>query len=820
MREMEKFGKIIVPSKENSMKLTKIVLVAFALAGMQSSAATWYHWKGGTSSLLDISNWTSDLANQNPIAAPGDLGTANGIMAFVSEGSVSATVDENCAWSALVVSGDSHLSLSIADGKKIDGNSGNVNIGYNANNYPNESNVNGPDTRPSLEVSGVLTNAYFRLGTHPDLLGADLTVKGAGTHVTWYKKDLENLVGLYQGGSTLCVKDGATLYSPSVLNVGGGTISSTPHFEAHNNVFTVKDGSTLIIPAGLNVGNKSTNNVAEIKSSTVATPNSGSFASSVGGASEAVFNRLVIDNSTWGAAKASERQKFHVGKSGSDWNTLVVTNGSTMYVSDFNCGYSGDSNRVEIAGGSYVWANGTMAIAASTLALATCGWNEMVVSGEGTVLTNSANAVYVGRNGPYNRMTVRDGAFWRVDDMLYIGVPDNDANAAYVSNNVVEVSGAGTSVSIGGMMHMGRPCSTLRVKDGAAMTVTAASTKSEVSAGSVVGMGGAGVSNRVEVLNGASLTVSKNSLTIGNLAGSDGCGFLVDNATATLGSSVFLGNYASSNSMEFVNGAVCTCRSFYLGYKSTSSDNVLRIAGEGTWVSNRADKVYIGYAGKRNRLIVEDKAFFNVSNDLYIAGNLDTSSAADGAEVIVRSGGRLRVAGTPASSNNGNGIFVSANYTGDTYPQNVRLVVDGGEIETDQAIITQRESEFLVRGSSSVVKTAQLRFADTAKLTFESDNGGFSTIRVKATSAQSTAKCNFANAGTYLVVDATKYARAGGGTQTLIDSSVNLSTGFAAAVNNGKVTLIPEGTTIDFTTDPKKLVVTVPSKQGLVIFVR
>ncbi|MBQ3807445.1 MAG: hypothetical protein II840_05760 [Kiritimatiellae bacterium] len=803
------------------MKLTKIVLVAIALAGMQSSAATWYHWKGGASSLLDISNWTSDLANQHPITAIGDLGTTSGIMAFVSEGSVSATVDENCAWSALVVSGDSHLSLSIADGKKIDGNSGNVNIGYNADNYPNESNVNGPDTRPSLEVSGVLTNAYFRLGTHPDLLGADLTVKGAGTHVTWYKNTLENLVGLYQGGSTLCVKDGATLYSPSVLNVGGGTISSTPHFEAHNNVFTVKDGSTLIIPAGLNVGNKSTNNVAEIKSSTVATPNSNlnsSLASSVGGASEAMFNRLVIDNSTWGGAKDRERQKFHVGKSGSDWNTLVVTNGSTMYVSEFNCGYSGDSNRVEIAGGSYVWANGAMAIAASTSA--TCGWNEMDVSGAGTVLTNSANAVYVGRNGPYNRMTVRDGAFWRVDDMLYIGVPDNDAKAAYVSNNVVEVSGAGTSVSIGGMMRMGRPCSTLRVKDGAAMTVTAASTESGPSAGSVVGMGGAGVSNRVEVLNGASLTVSKNSLTIGNLVGSDGCGLLVDNATATLGSSVFLGNNASSNSMEFVNGAVCTCRSFYLGYKSSSCDNVLRIAGEGTWVSNKADKVYIGYAGKRNRLIVEDKAFFNVSNDLYIAGIIDTSTAADGAEVIVRSGGRLRVAGTPASSNNGNGIFVSANYTGDTYPRNVRLVVDGGEIETDQAIITQRESEFLVRGSSSVVKTAQLRFADTAKLTFESDNGGFSTIRVKATSAQSTAKCNFATKGTYLTIDATKYARAGGGTQTLINSSVNLSTGFQAAVNNDKVTLIPEGTTIDFTTDPKKLVVTVPSKLGMIILVR
>ena len=91
---------------------------------------------------------------------------------------------------------------------------------------------------------------------------------------------------------------------------------------------------------------------------------------------------------------------------------------------------------------------------------------------------------------------------------------------------------------------------------------------------------------------------------------------------------------------------------------------------------------------------------------------------------------------------------------------------------------------------------------------------------MKATSAQSTAKCNFATKGSYLTIDATNYARAGGGTQTLIDSSVNLSAGFAAAVDNGKVTLIPEGTTIDFTTDPKKLVVTVPSKQGLVIFVR
>ena len=708
------------------------------------------------------------------------------VLAFINVGNSEITVPEDFDSNSFVVSGDSHLKLTVAPGKVFDWKAKNINIGYFANGYPDESYPKGtggefdPDARPSIEITGVVSNAYPRIGSNPDLNGADMTVSGAGTilHASNPSgKTYHMLVGMHKGGSSLTVKDGARLACDLPLEIGGGNIGSD-QTNAHNNVMTVTD-ATLDIPQGMNVGNLTTNNIAQVRNSTVATPNSGSAASSIGGASEAMFNRLVIDNSTWGAAKASERQKFHVGKNYSDWNTLVVTNGSKMYVSDLNCGYSGDSNRVEIAGGSYVWANGTMAIAASTST--TCGWNEMVVSGEGTVLTNSANAVYVGRNGPYNRMTVRDGAFWRVDGMLYIGVPDNDAKAAYVSNNVVEVSGAGTSVSIGGMMRMGRPCSTLRVKDGAAMTVTAASTKSDVSEGSVVGMGGAGVSNRVEVLNGASLTVSKNSLTIGNLAGSDGCGFLVDNATATLGSSVFLGNNASSNSMEFVNGAVCTCRSFYLGHKSTSSDNVLRIAGEGTWVSNRADKVYIGYAGKRNR---------------------------------------FRVAGTPASGNNGNGIFVSANYTGDTYPRNVRLVVDGGEIETDQAIITQRESEFLVRGSSSVVKTAQLRFADTAKLTFESDNGGFSTIRVKETSAQSTAKCNFARLGTYLTIDATKYARAGGGTQTLIDSSVDLSYGFAVAEEAGKVTLIPEGTTIDFTTDPKKLVVTVPSKQGLVIFVR
>ena len=806
------------------MKRTATAFAAMILAA-PGFGASWQYWTGlgSSNSLLEGDNWNMKM---DGTGASGTRPDSSTVLAFINVGNSEITVPEDFDSNSFVVSGDSHLKLTVAPGKVFDWKAKNLNIGYFANGYPDESYPKGtggefdPDARPSIEITGVVSNAYPRIGSNPDLNGADMTVSGAGTilHASNPSgKTYHMLVGMHKGGASLTVKDGARLACDLPLEIGGGNIGSD-QTNAHNNVMTVTD-ATLDIPQGMNVGNLTTNNVAQVRNSTVATPNSGSAASSIGGASEAMFNRLVIDNSTWGAAKASERQKFHVGKSGSDWNTLVVTNGSKMYVSDLNCGYSGDSNRVEIAGGSYVWANGTMAIAASTSA--TCGWNEMVVSGEGTVLTNSANAVYVGRNGPYNRMTVRDGAFWRVDDMLYIGVPDNDAKAAYVSNNVVEVSGAGTSVSIGGMMRMGRPCSTLRVKDGAAMTVTAASTESGVSAGSVVGMGGAGVSNRVEVLNGASLTVSKNSLTIGNLAGSDGCGFLVDNATATLGSSVFLGNNASSNSMEFVNGAVCTCRSFYLGHKSTSSDNVLRIAGEGTWVSNRADKVYIGYAGKRNRLIVEDKAFFNVSNDLYIAGNLDTSSAADGAEVIVRSGGRLRVAGTtPASGSNGNGIFVSANYTGDTYPQNVRLVVDGGEIETDQAIITQRESEFLVRGSSSVVKTAQLRFADTAKLTFESDNGGFSTIRVKATSAQSTAKCNFATKGSYLTIDATNYARAGGGTQTLIDSSVNLSAGFAAAVDNGKVTLIPEGTTIDFTTDPKKLVVTVPSKQGLVIFVR
>ena len=444
--------------------------------------ASWQYWTGlgSSNSLLEGDNWNMKM---DGTGASGTRPDSSTVLAFINVGNSEITVPADFDSNSFVVSGDSHLKLTVAPGKVFDWKAKNLNIGYFANGYPDESYPKGtggefdPDARPSIEITGVVSNAYPRIGSNPDLNGADMTVSGAGTilHASNPSgKTYHMLVGMHKGGASLTVKDGARLACDLPLEIGGGNIGSD-QTNAHNNVMTVTD-ATLDIPQGMNVGNLTTNNIAQVRNSTVATPNSGSAASSIGGASEAMFNRLVIDNSTWGAAKASERQKFHVGKSGSDWNTLVVTNGSKMYVSDLNCGYSGDSNRVEIAGGSYVWANGTMAIAASTSA--TCGWNEMVVSGEGTVLTNSANAVYVGRNGPYNRMTVRDGAFWRVDDMLYIGVPDNDAMAAYVSNNVVEVSGAGTSVSIGGMMRMGRPCSTLRVKDGAAMTVTAASTES------------------------------------------------------------------------------------------------------------------------------------------------------------------------------------------------------------------------------------------------------------------------------------------------------------------------------------------------------
>lgn len=808
------------------MKRTATAFAAMILAA-PGFGASWQYWTGlgSSNSLLEGDNWNMTM---DGTGASGTRPDSSTVLAFINVGNSEITVPEDFDSNSFVISGDSHLKLTVAPGKVFDWKAKNLNIGYFANGYPDESYPKGtggefdPDARPSIEITGVVSNVYPRIGSNPDLNGADMTVSGAGTILHASKpsgKTYHMLVGMHKGGVSLTVKDGARLVCDQPLEIGGGDIGSD-QTNAHNNVMTVTD-ATLEIPQGMNVGNMTTNNLAVIKSSSVlvARGNNDSYFSAVGYASGADWNRLVLDGTVWGGSEVASRQKFQIGRGGTFCNVAVVTNGSQMYVSELSCGYSGSSNRLEVSGCSFLWTRGRMELSRAE----SSGWNSVDVSGAGTVLSNTYTSVYVGYNGRCSTMSVRGGATWYNERTLNIGLKDTStADTVARGTNLVDISGVGTTAFVSNMVYMADADQVLRVRDGAKLTVSRDGSGSGAGQGSLLGCGAnASVSNRIEVLNGGEfMLTSRGSLTIGNNAIASGCGLLVDNAVASLGQNVIVGNYASDNFMEVRNGSFCAFTTLYLGYRAVSSNNVVVVAGEGTVMTNRDHNVYVGYQGHGSRLVVEDGAKFGVAKDLFVAADANSSSTASNSVVIVRSGGKLAVAGTSGSNNNGNGIILSGTWDAGSRPDGTKLIADGGEITTDQAIVLRNGSEFIVKGSSNTVEVAQFRAVDSATLTYVADQDGFSTITVRSTAGQKTAKCAFATAGTYLVIDATAYARAGGGTQTLIDSEVNLSAGFQAAVNNGKVTLMPEGTEIDFP-DSKKLVVRVPSRiPGFMILIR
>jgi len=379
-----------------------------------------------------------------------------------------------------------------------------------------------------------------------------------------------------------------------------------------------------------------------------------------------------VTNSVTTSANSSHEFAFPTGKRlvmdiapGVGWTVLPY--GSDSYIN-----FPGASSSVAVTNGA--WCLGkhiNLASSASSHDLT------LSVSGTGSVVSNSAWDIWIGKAGYGNRLVVTNGGTVLSSRGVYVG-----GNAESASNNTAEIRGQGSllyatstegsdmaagvaigrdgcdntaTVADGGTvyagflvnnysLYMGRNATALRntlnvlaggtfvISNAAIVGVNGSFSTLRVDGGVFsneygtvfyVG-GGTADSNRLDISNGGMVNIWGH-VRLGVTSNSTHNVALVSDSGSLLRTRAYdisVGTYGHFNTMVVSNGAqVVARRSFYVGGEPDNatgwpSNNTLRVVGAGTVVTNEGgngDSLHLGKRGQGNRLIVEDGASVRVS---------------------------------------------------------------------------------------------------------------------------------------------------------------------------------------------------------------
>lgn len=373
-----------------------------------------------------------------------------------------------------------------------------------------------------------------------------------------------------------------------------------------------------------------------------------------------------VTNSVTTSANSSREFAFPSGKrlvldiaSGVCWTLLPL--GSDSYVN-----FPGESSTVAVTNGA--WCAGkhvNLASAAASHDLT------LSVSGTGTVVSNQAWDIWVGKAGYGNRLVVTNGGTVLSTRGVYIG-----GDAVSASNNAAEVRGAGSLLyatsaennSLAGAVAIGRDGSgnRLTVADGG--TVYAGYFVNNYSL--YLGRNDAAARNVLEVLAGGTMIVS-NMTAIGvngsgNLLRVDG-GILTNDAGTVF--HVGAGN-GDSNRMEVVNGGLVSVWGHVrLGVTSNSTYNVALVSDPGSQLRTRAYDISVGTLGHFNTMVVSNGAQTVAKRSFYVGGEPDSSTGWPSNNTLWVAG-----AGTVVTNEGGNNDGLHIGKRG----QGNRLIVEDG----------------------------------------------------------------------------------------------------------------------------------------------
>jgi len=490
------------------------------------------------------------------------------------------------------------------------------------------------------------------------------------------------------------VNDGATITLSNITNsfTGNVTVGTNGSFT----LLVLSDNALLTNSAngniGLNVTAKS--NAVQLISPTARWRMGGTLFVGSNGS----LSRLVVSN---GAFVESASLTVGNHSAGSNNEAIVTGPGSTLNSpSGIWVGAGGNSNRLTIL-------NGGQIIATNSVGLSVVGFNEgvkatsVLVSDPGSRWSVN-HTLFIGSGGNDNMLVVSNGAL--VDNVNgTIG-----GGIVSASNNLVLVTGAGTTWSNRGFLRVGDvgPGSQLIVSNGGSLFVgeSAYVGFSSLSAGNRVTVAGAGsvysnanlfylgftgARNQLIVSNGATMSVGGPGVLGQNSGANSNSAVVAGPGTSwRLGSDLCVGSNGAFNLLIVSNGALVENAAFQSGAGAASVSNTVLVTDTGSVWSNRL-ALNVGLDGSGNQLVV--------SNGAAVYGGLNAVIGTAGSAV----------SNTVALTDSGTRLVVVSNLlVGSDGSFNKLTVANGAQLENGSGVIGARIScnrnEVLVSGIGSM----------------------------------------------------------------------------------------------------------------------
>ena len=305
------------------------------------------------------------------------------------------------------------------------------------------------------------------------------------------------------------------------------------------------------------------------------------------------LNQLVVTN---GGAVFSGDGYLASFNTTSASNTATITgSGSTWLTTNtLNIGYLGSSNQLSIVNGG-----STYALSSYLGFFTTSSNNIVIVNGNGSLFSNAFN-IYLGLNGPANRLVVSNGAAALTEDGI-LGY----TNSSF--GNVAVVDGAGSTWSNALNLFVGY-----------------------VSAGNqlIVTNGG--------MVYGANSYVGTYPLSSNNTAIVTGAGSIWLATT-----NFIIGDEGSGNSLTIKNGGLVISPVGNLGYFVGSSNNTALVTDVGSVWSNTIGGVGIGGPSSGNSLIISN------GGEVFGLGEIGNGSTSSNNSAIITGTGSIWTNPTP-----------------------------------------------------------------------------------------------------------------------------------------------------------------------------
>jgi T5SS/PEP-CTERM-associated repeat protein len=306
----------------------------------------------------------------------------------------------------------------------------------------------------------------------------------------------------------------------------------------------------------------------------------------------------------------------NLGNSSSSSNNVLIVTGTNSALRDaeVNVGSTGSSNQLIIASGGAVFNNNDTRIGFSIFA----NNNQTMVTGPGSVLSNSGG-MYVAFSGAGNSLTITNGGQAICNYLTYIGYD------VHASNNVVTVTGTGSvwNITAGiGTLYVGNqgPQNRLVINNGGAV-YDDSSFIGDVSSGSnniamVTGPGsvwsnranlsvgeGGGMGGNQLIISGGGVVYDNTGTINDNSFGSNDFVIVSDTGSVWSNSSnLYVGGGGPGNTLTVTNRGAVFNASGFVGFSNSSSNNTVFVDFFSVW--NNSGNLYVGYDGSSNRLMI------------------------------------------------------------------------------------------------------------------------------------------------------------------------------------------------------------------------